>query len=229
MIKYANNSFLATKISFINQIANICQSIPDTNVDDIARAIGLDPRIGKLFLNAGPGFGGSCLPKDLQSLITFSTKLGQNPELLKGVQKVNSNQVLKLYNFIKNIKGLKNKKITILGLAFKENSDDIRESVSIKLIKKLLRDNFKITVHDPKAIENTEKIFQDQIKYAKTIPNALKKSECVIIMTAWKQYKNLTNKDFKLMKNKVVVDTRRILNEKNLKIDYYALGRGQVK
>jgi len=228
MIKYANNSFLATKISFINQIANICQSIPDTNVDDIAKAIGTDPRIGNLFLNAGPGFGGSCLPKDLQSLITFSTNLGQNPELLKGVQKINSNQVLKLYNYIKKIKGLKNKKITILGLAFKENSDDIRESVSIKLIKKLLKNNFKITVHDPKAIENTEKIFNGNIKYAKTIPEALNKSECVIIMTAWNQYKSLTNKDFKLMKNKVVIDTRRILNNKKLKINYYALGQGKL-
>jgi len=226
MIKYANNSFLATKISFINQIANICQSIPDVNVDDIAKAIGSDPRIGSLFLNAGAGYGGSCFPKDLQSLITFSQKLGQNPELLKGVQKINSTQVLKLGNFIKKIKGLKNKQITIFGLAFKEDSDDIRESVSIKLIKNLLKDNFKITAHDPKAIENTKTIFKDRIKYAKTIPDALKNSECAIIMTAWKQYRNLTNNDFRSMKNKVVIDTRRILNNKNLKIEYHALGKG---
>ena len=141
MIKYANNSFLATKISFINQIAMICQSIPNTNVDDVARAIGMDPRIGNQFLNAGPGYGGSCLPKDLQSFISFSTKRGQEVPLLEAVQTVNDNQVTKIVALIKKIFGnLKGKKITILGLSFKEDSDDIRYSASFKLINLLMKE-----------------------------------------------------------------------------------------
>jgi len=228
LIKYANNSFLATKISFINQIANLCDSIDGANVDDVAKAIGYDPRIGNLFLKAGPGYGGSCLPKDLQALIAFSEKIGQNPFLLKGVQKTNINQVIRLTNLINGITG-KNKKITILGLSFKEDSDDIRESVSIKLIKNLLKNKYKISVHDPKALENTREIFGNKISYAKTISDALQESYCAIIMTPWGQYKKLKNKDIALMKNKKVIDTRRILDKSNLKIKYYAVGKGIFK
>jgi len=225
LIKYANNSFLATKISFINQIANICESIEGANVDDVAKAIGHDPRIGNLFLKAGPGYGGSCLPKDLQALIAFSEKIGQKSFLLKGVQKTNINQVIRLTNFINGVTS-KNKKITILGLSFKEDSDDIRESVSIKLIKNLLKNKYKISVHDPKALENTREIFGNKISYAKTISDALRGSYCAIIMTPWVQYRKLKNKDISLMKNKKIIDTRRILDKSNLKIKYYAVGKG---
>jgi len=228
LIKYANNSFLATKISFINQIANICESIEGANVDDVAKAIGYDPRIGNLFLKAGPGYGGSCLPKDLQALIAFSEKIGQKSFLLKGVQKTNINQVIRLTNFINGVTS-KNKKITILGLSFKEDSDDIRESVSIKLIKNLLKNKYKISVHDPKALENTREIFGNKISYAKTISDALRGSYCAIIMTPWVQYRKLKNKDISLMKNKIIIDTRRILDKSNLKIKYYAVGKGIFK
>lgn len=228
LIKYANNSFLATKISFINQIANICESIDGANVDEVAKAIGYDPRIGNLFLKAGPGYGGSCLPKDLQALIAFSEKIGQKPLLLKGVQKTNTNQVIRLTKLINGITG-KNKKITILGLSFKEDSDDIRESVSIKLINKLLKNKYQISVHDPKALENTREVFGNKISYAKTISEALRGSYCAIIMTPWGQYKKLKNKDIAVMKNKKVIDTRRILDKSNLKIKYYAVGKGIFK
>lgn len=227
MTKYANNSFLATKISFINQIANICQSIPGTNVDEVAKAIGLDPRIGNLFLNAGPGYGGSCLPKDLQTMITFSSKIGHKPLLLTAVQQTNSLQIKNITNLIYKLLGnLKQKNITILGLSFKENSDDIRESVSIKLIKLLLTKGASITVYDPKAIDNTRKIFNNKINYASSINDSLKNSHCAIIMTAWKQFRKLNAKSFENMKRKLVVDTRRIL-EKNSNVEYYAFGIGQ--
>ena len=160
MIKYANNSFLATKISFINQLSNICQNIPGTNIDDIAKIIGLDSRIGKLFLNAGPGYGGSCLPKDISALINFADKIGVKPILLNAVEKTNHEQMNNIVSLMKKILGgITSKRITILGTAFKPNTDDIRDSKSIELIKKLLKNKAKITIHDPKAIENTKKIF----------------------------------------------------------------------
>ena len=228
LIKYANNSFLATKISFINQIANVCQSIPGTNIEDVARAIGLDPRIGHLFLKAGPGYGGSCLPKDLEAMIRFSSKIGTDPVLLKAVQQTNELQVTRLISLIREFLGnIKGKKITILGLSFKEDSDDIRGSVSIKLIKLLLKNHTIVTVHDPKAIENTKTVFKDKILYANSIREALKDSQCVVIMTPWNQYGMLSNDDFQQMKRKIVIDTRRILNYKNLNIEYNAIGIGK--
>jgi len=228
LIKYVNNTFLATKISFINQIANICQMTPGTNVDVVAKAIGVDPRIGKLFLKAGPGYGGSCLPKDLQAFISFSSKVGQNSKFLSAVQKTNSEQCKQTLNLIKNIfPTLKGKQITILGLSFKENSDDIRESVSIRLIKLLLKQGAKIVVHDPLAIENTRKIFGNKILYSQKISDSLSNSECAVIMTPWSQYSNLTRKNFQKMKKRIIVDTRRLLVNKKLDASYYALGVGK--
>jgi UDPglucose 6-dehydrogenase len=228
MIKYANNSFLATKISFINQLSNICQEIPGANIDDIGKTIGLDPRIGKLFLNAGPGYGGSCLPKDMKALINFANISGINPSLLNAVEEVNTKQLEQIISITKQKLGnLASKKITILGTAFKPNTDDIRDSIAIELIKKLLKKKAKITIHDPKAIKNTKKIFEEKINYAKTINAALSKSECVIIMTQWKQYEELTNNQFKYMKTKFVIDSRRMLVKKQLNVDYYAIGLGR--
>ena len=228
MIKYANNSFLATKISFINQLSNICQNIPGANVDDIAKTIGLDPRIGKLFLNAGPGYGGSCLPKDMKALINFATTTGVNPTLLNAVEEVNSKQLNQIINISKQRLGkIKDKKITILGTAFKPNTDDIRNSITIELIKKFLKRNAKIIVHDPRAIKNTKNLFEDKISYAKSVSEAINGSQCVIIMTGWKQYEKLTKNDFKHMRKKVVIDCRRILVGRQLDVDYFAIGIGK--
>ena len=227
LIKYANNSFLATKISFVNQLANICQKIPDSNVDVIADAIGLDPRIGNQFLNAGPGFGGSCLPKDLHALIQFSSKLGYRNSFLNAVKTTNSQQAIQVFNLIKlNLGNLKNKKITILGVSFKENSDDIRESVAIKLINLLLRKNSQICAHDPKALENLQKIFGKKITYSTSISKSLKSSDCAIILTAWDEYKTLKNSSFNEMRRKNLIDTRRILSSKKLKLNYVGIGIG---
>ena len=228
MIKYANNAFLATKISFINSIANICQKLPGTNVDKIAEIIGMDPRIGTQFLKAGPGYGGSCFPKDVEALINFSNEIGYNPILLGAVKNTNTHQVNAVMNLIKiNLQKLKGKKISILGLAFKENTDDIRESRSIKLINLLLKYDCNIVVHDPKAIDNTRLIFKNKITYSNSIKDVIMNSDCTIIMTAWEDYKKLKEKDFLTMKNPMILDTRRILNIKNKRISYIGLGVGQ--
>jgi len=228
MIKYANNSFLATKISFINQLSNICQKIPGANIDDIAKTIGLDPRIGALFLNAGPGYGGSCLPKDMKALINFASTTGVTPTLLNAVENVNIKQLEQIISIIKQRLGnLTSKRITILGTAFKPNTDDIRDSIAIELIKKLQKRKVNVTIHDPKAIKNTKKIFGNKINYAKTVGDALSKSQCVVIMTQWKQYKKLNNNQFKKMKKKFVIDCRRMLTSKQLDVDYFAIGLGK--
>jgi UDPglucose 6-dehydrogenase len=227
IIKYANNSFLATKISFINQIARICEVVPGANIDDIAKTIGMDPRIGGLFLSAGPGYGGSCLPKDVKAIIDFSTRYGVSSPLLSAVESINNEQLLNIISIIKKKLGsLKGKTVTVLGLAFKPDTDDVRDSVAVKLIELLLKNKASVVVHDPKAIENTEVIFGSKIRYAASQNVALKNSFCAIIMTAWDQYSNLNNKDFNIMKKRIIIDSRRILAKKDLNVDYYALGVG---
>ncbi len=227
LIKYANNSFLAAKLGLINEIANICQSLPGTNVDDVVKAIGLDPRIGNLFLKAGPGYGGSCLPKDIPALISFSSSIGKNPIILKAIHRSNTFQVKSVISLIENaIKKIDDKKITILGLSFKEQSDEIRESVSIKLINLLLKKGARLTVHDPSAIENVRMLFGNKIRYAISIKDALKQSQCAVIMTPWKEYSHITNKDLCLMKKRMIIDTRRLLDAPNLDAEYHAIGIG---
>ena len=228
MIKYANNSFLATKISFINQLASICQKIPDTNIDDIAQTIGLDPRIGNLFLDAGPGYGGSCLPKDMKAIINLSSTVGVKPTMLNAVEKTNKQQINNIIELIKqNIGKIKGKKIAVLGVAFKPNTDDIRDSMSIELIRRLIKLDAIVTIHDPKALDNARKIFHDNIKYANSIPSSLKNSQCAIIMTKWKEYEGINNKTTKYMDKKFIIDTRRILSNKNLDVKYCGIGLGQ--
>jgi len=228
LIKYANNAFLATKISFINSIANLCQKIAGVDVDAIASAIGMDPRIGNQFLNAGPGYGGSCFPKDLQALISFSKEIGSDPILFSAVKNTNEHQIEVILETIqKKIPSLVSKKISILGLAFKENTDDIRESVSIKLIKRLLKEGCKISVHDPMAIENTRKIFKEKISYQTDISKAFEGMDCVIILTPWKEYQKISKNQFRKMKSPLVIDTRRILKMNYKDIDYVGLGIGK--
>ena len=229
IIKYANNSFLATKISFINQLSNICQNIPGSNIDDVAKTIGLDPRIGSLFLNAGPGYGGSCLPKDMKALINFADKVGINPILLNAVEKTNKKQIQNIISLMeKTLGNLKSKQITILGTAFKPNTDDIRDSIAVDLIKKLLKKKSIITVYDPKAIKNTKNIFDENIKYGKSIKDSLKNSQCVIIMVHWKQFEALNNNLIRLMKRKFIIDCRRVLAKKQPNGEYFAIGIGNT-
>ncbi len=229
LIKYANNAFLATKISFINSIANICQKITNSDVNTIAYAIGKDPRIGSLFLKAGPGFGGSCLPKDLSSLINFSKKDNQANNFFKSIKNVNETQPTKIINLLKELDVFKpNKTISILGLSFKKDTDDIRESVSIKIVKKLVKMKIKVKVHDPMAMKNFEKIFSNKIEYCNTIERCLSNSNCCVILTEWDEYRKLTPLKFKKNMREInIVDGRRILDPLKFKnLNFKAIGLG---
>ena len=229
LIKYANNAFLATKISFINSIANICQNIPNADVNTISKAIGKDERISPYFLQAGPGFGGSCLPKDLDALINFSKKIQKEESLFSSVKKINDTQPEKVISLLKSENVLKkNKIISVLGLSFKKDTDDIREAISIKILKQLLHFQVKINVHDPMAINNIREIFGNKISYFENISDCLKNSQCCILLTDWDLYKELKPKDFSQMKNKTIIDARRVLNpEKFSKLQYKAIGLGR--
>lgn len=230
LIKYASNAFLATKISFINTIANISQKIPNVDVKPVATAMGFDRRIGKNFLNAGLGYGGSCFPKDLKALISLSKKLKYKPPLLEAVQKVNDNQPLKAVQLCKEQLGqLKGKQIALLGLAFKPETDDMREAPSIPIINKLIQEKAKITVYDPKALKTAKSIFKNKIKYAKTTTECLKNAECCITVTEWIEFKKLEPQDFiKQMKTPILIDGRRIYNPKTFshKMKFKAIGLG---
>ncbi|MEM7819779.1 MAG: UDP-glucose/GDP-mannose dehydrogenase family protein [Candidatus Aenigmatarchaeota archaeon] len=216
MVKYASNAFLATKISFINEIGNICKKL---NIDtyDVAKAMGYDKRIAPYFLNAGIGFGGSCFPKDISALINKAKDLKYEMKILNSVLDVNRKQRLLIIELLKNkIKNFKNKKIAILGLAFKAGTDDVRDSASIDIIKKLLNEKANIYAFDPKAINNMKKIIPN-IKYTKNIYDALKNADACLILTDWDEFKMLTDKDFSVMKNKIIIEGRKTLDKNKVK------------
>jgi len=230
LIKYASNAMLATKISFINTIANICEHIPTADVKIVAQAMGLDKRIGPLFLDAGLGYGGSCFPKDIKALIACSKTAGYNPKLLQEVENINNTQPLKAIELCKHQLGnLKNKNIAILGLAFKPNTDDIREAKAIPIINQLLAEGANITAYDPVAIPNAKTIFKNKIQYATSAINCLKDADCCILVTEWDEFKKLKPEDFaKNMKQPNLIDGRRIYNpqEFNQKLKFAAIGLG---
>jgi len=232
LIKYANNTFLATKISFINEIANICEKIPGVDVTIVARGIGLDKRIGSLFLQAGLGYGGSCLPKDVKALIAYSEKLGYKPTLLKAVNKINETQPYKAVELCKKALGnLKGKRIAILGLAFKPNTDDVRNAVSLKIIRKLLKEGASITVYDPVAMPNIKEKFKNSIQYATSALDCINNADCCILVTEWDQFKMLKPEDFvQNMKQPIIIDGRRIYNTESFdrKLKFMAVGLGRT-
>jgi UDPglucose 6-dehydrogenase len=233
LIKYANNAFLATKVSFINTMANICQEIPGADVTVVAKAIGLDNRINPLFLNAGLGYGGSCLPKDLKTLISFSPKLGYEPSLLKTVDEVNIHQSSLATKLVKGLLGTtRGKRIAILGLAFKPNTDDLRDAVSLEVIKELLKEEAEVVVYDPAALENAKNLFKNKVKYATSAFECIHNADCCIIVTEWPEFKTLKCKDFiKQMRTPTIVDGRRIYNPEEFggKLKFAAIGLGRRK
>lgn len=230
LIKYANNAFLAMKVSYINQIANLCQRIPGADVEVVAKGIGLDKRIGPLFLKAGLGWGGSCFPKDLRALLKFSRSKGTALPLTEATINVNETQPLKAINLAEKLLGtLKAKKVAILGLAFKPQTDDMRGAVSIKIVEELLRRKAKIAVYDPAALENAKKIFDNKVKYCKTISECISEAECAIIVTEWPDFSKLKPEDFiSKMKTPILIDGRRIYNPQKFssKLEYAAVGLG---
>jgi len=228
LIKYANNAFLATKISFINTVANICKKIPGSDVTVIAEGMGLDKRINSLFLNAGLGYGGSCFPKDVKALIAFSKSLGYNPVLFNAIEDVNNVQPYQAIKLAKKLIGdLAGKRVAVLGMAFKPNTDDMREAVSIKVINKLLEEGASVVAYDPKAVISARYIFGDKIEYANSSIECLEDAECCIVVTEWEEFKQLEPEAFiKHMKNPLVIDGRRIYNPQKFsrKLKFAAIG-----
>ncbi len=228
MIKYASNSFLATKISFINEIANICEKV-GADVETVADGMGLDRRIGRLFLNAGAGFGGSCFPKDVSALINIARKEDYEPLILNSVVEVNRLQKKHLLNKIKRMLGtIEGRQIGILGIAFKPNTDDIREAVSMEVMEALLEKGCRIKAFDPVAIPNAKKELKG-INYVKDAYAAAAGVECLVVMTEWNEFKELDLKKIKsLMKKHIVVDGRNIYDPakmKKLGFEYTGIGR----
>jgi UDPglucose 6-dehydrogenase len=214
MIKYANNSLLATKISFANEIGNICKKL-GIDTYEVMEAVGKDYRISPRFLNSGAGFGGSCFPKDVKALIGKAKEIGYSPALLESVIAVNEKQPLLMTEILqKKIGNVENKKIAVLGLAFKNDTDDIRESRAIPVIAELLRLGAKVSAYDPMATENMKKVFP-AISYFEEAGEALKGADACLIMTEWDEFKQLDS-EFNNMKEKIVIDGRRIIKAKNI-------------
>ena len=214
LVKYASNAFLATKVSFINTIANIAQRIPGVDVNQVAEAIGRDPRIGPLFLKAGPGYGGSCFHKDLQALINFSEDLRYSPILLRATEGTNEQQAEKVVELAEKLTGsLDQKRIALLGLAFKKDTDDIREAASLRVIRLLLKRGAEVIAYDPLAIPNAREQLGETVEFAKDEQSALKGADCCIVMTEWSQFGKLQAKDYlALMRTPNLVDARRLYN-----------------
>jgi len=228
-IKYASNAFLATRVSTINTIANICQRVPKADVETVAKAIGLDPRIGALYLKAGPGYGGSCFHKDLQALISFSRSKNYDPLLLTAVEEVNYRQASEIVNLSKKLLGpLDNRRIAVLGLAFKKDTDDMREASSLRVIDELLKNGASVSAYDPMAIENAHRILGDRVELTQDAISCLKGADCCIVMTEWDEFRKLTASDYKsAMKALNIVDARRIIKRDDFDgFNYVAVGLG---
>ena len=229
LIKYASNAFLATKITFINELANLCEKT-NINVDDISIGMGLDQRIGSRFLRAGPAYGGSCFPKDTKAITSTADKFSTNLSVIKSVIKSNENRsellLKRVYQILNN--KVKNKKISFLGVTFKANTDDMRDSSSLTMIPALSKKGAFIRYFDPTGYKKEFKKFKN-VTYAKSISRCLEKTDLVIIHTEWNDFKSL---DFlKLIKNKKIniYDMRNLYTPNkmtNRDIKYYSVGRG---
>ena len=231
--KYASNAFLATKVSFMNQIANICERINGVDVVEIADAMGLDNRIGRAFLNAGAGWGGSCFPKDTKSLVAFSKKLSYTPKLIEETISINTDQAKHMIELVEEELGnINGKRIALLGLSFKPCTDDIREAASLKIIDSLVSKGATVVAFDPMAIDNVQAVLGNCIIYAKTIPDCLENADCCLLLTEWDDFKKLQPDDFvKTMKRAVLIDGRRIYNPKTFsrRLKLRAIGLGSLK
>ena len=225
MIKYASNDFLALKISYINEIANLCE-IVGANVEDVAAGMGYDPRIGSKFLHAGIGYGGSCFPKDTKALSWVASYNDVELKTVKAAIEVNEQQKLKLLKkarkYYPDLSGLN---VAVLGLTFKPGTDDLREAPSLVNIPILLDDGAKVRAWDPIGIKNFQKHITGEITYCNSIPDALKDADICFIFTEWPEVKALTANDFLCMKKPIILDGRNCLNTEAFK-DYQILYEG---
>jgi UDPglucose 6-dehydrogenase len=233
MIKYAANAFLATKISFINEIANICELV-GADVTKVAEGMGYDNRIGKAFLAAGIGYGGSCFPKDTNALINIAENAGYNLQIVKDVENVNAKQRFRVYDKVKEAFNgdITGRKLAILGLAFKPNTDDMRAAPSIDVIPKLLVDGAEVLAYDPVAMKNAHKEIVN-LQTAETYEQAVQDADAVIVLTDWKEFKDMDLAALKdKLKQPIMIDGRNMFDlEQMEELGYYyaSIGRKTVK
>ena len=233
LIKYANNTFLATKISFINEMANICDKV-GADVKMVSQAIGMDYRISPRFLNAGVGYGGSCFPKDVKALISTAKKHGYTPQLFEAVDSVNKKQP---YVFLDQIRttfadDLKDKTLCILGLSFKPGTSDVRESPSLKIVKQLICEGAKLNVYDPVAKDEFAKLIlpgPSNLKYCNSVEESVQGSEAIILLTEWDEFRNLDFTNLrKIMKGNKFFDGRNVYDTEFVSeegFEYHGIGR----
>jgi len=232
LIKHASNSFLALKISYINMIADLCEKT-DADVELIAKGMGLDTRIGPKFLNAGLGYGGSCFPKDARALTHIGEELGVNFDLLKEVEKINTNRIRVFVDKIKKALWiLKDKKIAVLGLAFKPETDDLRNAPSIRVIEELLNEGASLRLYDPKAMDNMKSYFPEStpdIQYMPSLYEAVDGANALLLVTEWEEFAAMDLKKVKsLMDNPIFIDGRNVFVPEDVRkmgFEYSSIGR----
>jgi UDPglucose 6-dehydrogenase len=232
LIKHASNSFLALKISYINLISNICEKT-EANVEQVAEGMGLDPRIGQRFLKAGIGYGGSCFPKDIKALVNIGEELGVDMSLLKEADRINIDRIRVFVDKIKRALWiLKDKRVAVLGLAFKPETDDIREAPSIRLIRELLHEGARLRLYDPQAMENMKALYpedEDRVVYCADPYQAVDAANALLVLTEWDEFGQLDLKKIKAaMANPIIVDGRNIFDPAEvtgLGFEYYSVGR----
>ncbi len=233
MIKYASNDFLALKISFMNEIANFCEMV-GADIEDVAKGMSYDPRIGDKFLKAGIGYGGSCFPKDTKALHWLANDNGYEIKTIKATIEVNQNQKLKMFREAKKRFGnFKGKKVAVLGLTFKPGTDDLREAPSIVNVRRLLDEGAEIVAYDPVGIENFKKLYPTEIDYVNNPYEALKDADIAFLFTEWKEIKELELNSYEsLMKTPIIFDGRNcyeIDDVENKNIEYYSVVRMPIK
>lgn len=232
LVKYASNAFLAVKIHYINEMADLCEKL-GINVQEISLGMGLDSRIGSAFLNAGPGFGGSCFPKDTMALQHTGRTAGVTLSLVEGVIKRNKTRLSAMaLRILDSVAGIPNPKIAVLGLAFKKGTDDVRESPAIHIIQELIKHNVSVHAYDPCAIQNAQKILGKQVTYFKDVYESITAVDALVILTEWSEFESLDlSKCSALMSHKIILDFRNILNPQNATesgFRYYGVGRGNL-
>ena len=230
LIKYAANAFLAVKISYINQIADLCEKV-GADVHDVAKGMGMDKRIGAKFLHPGPGFGGSCFPKDTIALVKTAEQVGGQISIVKEVVSYNQERKLSMaQRIISRLKtGIKNKKVSILGLAFKPETDDMRDSPALEIISELYSKGANITAYDPAAMIEAKSFFQDKVVFAEDSENCIRGADVCVIITEWNEFRAISASKFSdLMNGNVVVDLRNIYSPDEMRgagLNYSSIGR----
>lgn len=228
LIKHASNSFLALKISYANVIADLCERI-GANVEEVTRAMGLDPRIGKQFLKAGLGFGGFCLPKDIQAFIHLSASMGVDFDMLKAAERVNKQRIDRFFEKIhKALWVVRGKRVAVLGLAFKAKTDDIRFAPALEVVRRLMEEGAEVHASDPEAMTRTKAVFPN-LSYHEDPYDALHGADAALVCTEWQPYRQLDwERAGKLMARRLVIDGRNLYSPKKMQelgFDYYSFGR----